>query len=219
MVDDCLAHSQHCTWVQIGHTSQDKTLVGILSVYRQSIFCLCPPGDDPSRKALFDSLLSGCIPVIFHPATLYNQYPWHFLSEEEAVEVSVNIPYPNGKPLKSVIQYLLSIPKEEVLRKQTLIEKLAPKLQYSAPPLVNLKDIHDQTRWDPPFPDAADMILDGISRRLAVTLSGGKDILRKTPEKYYELVERFGEPLYNEKQYRVHQKKLQLKSSAGKSKV
>ena len=27
--------------------------------------------------AVFDSILSGCIPVIFEVATLYNQYPWH----------------------------------------------------------------------------------------------------------------------------------------------
>jgi Exostosin family len=31
--------------------------------YLQSTFCLCPPGDGPTRKGLFDSILFGCIPV------------------------------------------------------------------------------------------------------------------------------------------------------------
>ena len=29
-----------------------------LSIYKKSVFCLCPPGDDPARKAVFDSILS-----------------------------------------------------------------------------------------------------------------------------------------------------------------
>ena len=36
---------------------------------RRSVFCLQPPGDMPSRKSVFDAILSGCIPVLFHPLT------------------------------------------------------------------------------------------------------------------------------------------------------
>lgn len=32
---------------------------------RRSVFCLEPEGDTPFRKSLFDTLLSGCIPVLF----------------------------------------------------------------------------------------------------------------------------------------------------------
>ncbi|KAI3988727.1 hypothetical protein MKX01_001499 [Papaver californicum] len=32
-----------------------------------SEFCLQPPGDSPTRKSVFDSLISGCIPVLFDP--------------------------------------------------------------------------------------------------------------------------------------------------------
>ena len=37
--------------------------------YLDSVFCLAPPGDDPTRRGLIDSLVAGCIPVTFHPNT------------------------------------------------------------------------------------------------------------------------------------------------------
>ncbi|GAA6004436.1 uncharacterized protein JCM10292_007067 [Rhodotorula paludigena] len=40
----------------------------------QSTFCLQPPGDSPTRKGFFDSILLGCIPVIFRRDT-YSRIP------------------------------------------------------------------------------------------------------------------------------------------------
>ena len=76
---------------KINHSSKDTNLADFLTIYRNSVFCLCPPGDDPGRKAVFDAILSGCIPVIFEVATLYNQYPWH-VSEKVALDISVGVP-------------------------------------------------------------------------------------------------------------------------------
>ena len=67
--------AEDCTWLQIAHSSKDTSIGDLLSAYRRAVFCLCPPGDDPGRKAVFDSIVSGCIPVIFHDSTLFNQYP------------------------------------------------------------------------------------------------------------------------------------------------
>ena len=63
-------------------------LVALASAFvpAQVRFCLCPPGDDPARKAVFDAILSGCIPVIFEVATLFNQYPWH-IGEQAALDI------------------------------------------------------------------------------------------------------------------------------------
>mmetsp|Transcript_41376 Transcript_41376/g.79125 ORF Transcript_41376/g.79125 Transcript_41376/m.79125 type:complete len:374 (-) Transcript_41376:44-1165(-) len=36
-------------------------------VYMESEFCFQPPGDNPVRRAFFDSLVAGCVPVIFTP--------------------------------------------------------------------------------------------------------------------------------------------------------
>ena len=50
--------------MKIFHSSTDNRIGGLLSVYKGGTFCLCPPGDDPGRKAVFDSIVSGCIPVV-----------------------------------------------------------------------------------------------------------------------------------------------------------
>lgn len=59
----------------------------IIEVFVESEFCLQPPGDSPTRKSVFDSLISGCIPVLFDPFTAYYQYPWHFPEDSEKYSV------------------------------------------------------------------------------------------------------------------------------------
>jgi xyloglucan galactosyltransferase MUR3 len=175
MVQQCQA-SSHCQWIQLGHSSTDNNIASLLTVYRHAVFCLCPPGDDPARKALFDAILSGCIPVTFELNTLINQYPWH-IGEVTALDISVHIPGNNmkseGKDLMSV---LLAIPADVIRMKQELIAKIAPRLQYAMPPLELLKNRADETSWDPPFPDAVDAILDGLferSHRIKNNMSSG----------------------------------------------
>ena len=46
----------------VGHQLMVKTV----EAYRTAAFSLQPAGDDPARKAILDSLASGCIPVLFH---------------------------------------------------------------------------------------------------------------------------------------------------------
>ena len=58
MTAQCKAHPK-CEWLQIAHSSTDGTISQFVQFYRKSIFCLCPPGDDPGRKALFDIITSG----------------------------------------------------------------------------------------------------------------------------------------------------------------
>lgn len=48
---------------------------------KQSIFCFQPTGDLPTRKGLFDSIVMGCIPVVFHSQTAENMYTWHWSEE------------------------------------------------------------------------------------------------------------------------------------------
>lgn len=60
---------------------------------RRSVFCLQPPGDMPSRKSVFDAILSGCIPVLFHPLTAKYMYEWHWgqaLWEDIAISFDSN---------------------------------------------------------------------------------------------------------------------------------
>ena len=60
---DCAAKKENCR----------KKVV--LSAYLRSQFCLMPTGDTPSRNALFDALVCGCVPIIYHRASF--SFPWH----------------------------------------------------------------------------------------------------------------------------------------------
>lgn len=158
--------STECHWKQIAHTSKDSHIGNYLEVYKQAIFCLCPPGDDPARKAVFDAILSGCIPVIFEKATLYNQYPWH-IGESAALDISVNIPgalVRNGK--LNFMSVLLSIPPEVIRLKQEALARVAPRVQYAVPPIENLLNRSNTTVWDPPFKDGAEIALNGFIARI-----------------------------------------------------
>ena len=166
MTAQCVVRDQ-CYWMKIFHSSTDHRIGDFLSVYRYGTFCLCPPGDDPGRKAVFDSIVSGCIPVVFHESTIFNQYPWH-LGEQLAQDISVFIPgmdVVSGKI--NVMQVLRSIKPEVVRKKQQLLELLAPRIQYAIPPPKMLENRSDATPWDPPFKDAVDVALEGMFDRAA----------------------------------------------------
>lgn len=49
----------------------------LLNLLHRAQFCLIPPGDRYARRATFDAMLAGCIPVFFHNATARLQYMWH----------------------------------------------------------------------------------------------------------------------------------------------
>ncbi|PQQ04785.1 hypothetical protein Pyn_11195 [Prunus yedoensis var. nudiflora] len=56
----------------------------------QASFCLQPPGDTPTRRSTFDSIVAGCIPVFFEESSARAQYRWH-LPEDQFGEFSVFI--------------------------------------------------------------------------------------------------------------------------------
>ena len=117
------AHS--CTGL---HNQTDNLLL-----YQKTVFCLTPPGDSLTRKSLFDSLLSGCIPVVFATATV-NQYFWH-ITAEDVDRVSIYIP---GQSILeqgvNFLDVLRAIPYAKIREMQASIEQLAPTLQYSVVP-------------------------------------------------------------------------------------
>ena len=49
----------------------------LTNLFLSSTFCFQPPGDTPTRKSIFDSLIAGCIPVLFSKSSAYDQYLWH----------------------------------------------------------------------------------------------------------------------------------------------
>ncbi|CAI8589274.1 unnamed protein product [Vicia faba] len=102
----------------------------IIELFVESEFCLQPPGDSPTRKSVFDSLISGCIPVLFDPFTAYYQYPWHlpedydkysvFMDKKEVREMNVNVVEKLGN---------ISLRERENMRRYIVYE-LLPGLVY-----------------------------------------------------------------------------------------
>jgi hypothetical protein len=130
--------------------------------YRSSTFCMQPPGDDPSRKGVMDSILCGCIPVTFHPDTLLTALPLH-LTVAEARGISVYIPEDIAQNKSfNIMQFIEAIPSSVVAKKQQNLAAIGFRLQYSMPPIALLKNRTDETMWDPPFPDGVDWLLDGM---------------------------------------------------------
>lgn len=127
-----------------------------------------------TRKSLFDSLLAGCVPVIFARASL-TQYSWH-LSPSEINEIAVYIPRTAILEHKvNFIDVLRAITPEELSRKQLAIERIASRLQYSVVPSRALpKRINSTlfslnfTPWNSPVHDAADVIIDRLLDRSTI---------------------------------------------------
>ena len=61
-------------WVDTKCTATNSAK--IVGWMQNSVFCLQPPGDTATRKSFFDSVISGCIPVIFEYKSTRITYPF-----------------------------------------------------------------------------------------------------------------------------------------------
>ncbi|KAJ0034221.1 hypothetical protein Pint_25626 [Pistacia integerrima] len=103
-----------------------------MKVFQDSVFCLQPPGDSYTRRSLFDSILVGCIPIFFHPASAYAQYLWYF--PKNYTKYSVFIPMNSLKDRKvGINDTLVGITEEEISSMRNEVIGLIPKLVYGDP--------------------------------------------------------------------------------------
>ncbi|XP_021895287.1 probable xyloglucan galactosyltransferase GT20 [Carica papaya] len=102
----------------------------VMTLFMESEFCLQPPGDSATRKSVFDSLISGCIPVLFNPFTAYYQYPWHLPEDYE--KYSVLIDQDDVRKMKvNVVKRLMNVPlKEREDMRRYIVYELLPGLVY-----------------------------------------------------------------------------------------
>ena len=151
------------------NTNRDAVSVDhIIAAYEKSIYCLCPPGDTPIRRALFDAFLAGCIPVLFRNRQTpfpIDQYNWH-LSTKEIAESFVFLDASNKTLALSnfIDELVVGYSPADVKRRQKAISSVARKMQYSMPPDVRNTGFPNITEilptWDPPFSDAVDVLLE-----------------------------------------------------------
>lgn len=104
----------------------------MIKLFQRSIFCLQPPGDTFTRRSIFDSILAGCIPVLFNPASFYVQYIWHL--PKDFTKYSVLIPEDDVKENKVSIERVLArIPRRRVAAMREQVIRLIPKVIYANP--------------------------------------------------------------------------------------
>ncbi|KAL4558617.1 hypothetical protein LXL04_036818 [Taraxacum kok-saghyz] len=115
----------------------------IMNMFQRSVFCLQPQGDSYTRRSAFDSILAGCIPVFFHPASFYTQYTWHL--PKNYTKYSVFIPEDDVCRNISIEHRLRQIDPETVKLMRKEVINLIPKLIYADPRsrLETVKDAFD----------------------------------------------------------------------------
>ena len=104
--------------------------------YWNGKFCLQPPGDAVSRKAIVDSVLLGCIPVLFHEGQA-RQWPWHWGAWRENASVLVDMRFITTRRMDP-IHALAAIPSARVAHMQATITRHAHVMQYSVVETVKL---------------------------------------------------------------------------------
>ncbi|XP_002987516.2 probable xyloglucan galactosyltransferase GT20 [Selaginella moellendorffii] len=102
-------------------------------LFLASHFCLQPVGDSATRRSVFDSLIAGCIPVLFSQETAYVQYPWHLPAR--LADYSVYVPAEDVKSGTVDIARLLAAisPSRRRRMRRTIVTRIIPRLLYAAP--------------------------------------------------------------------------------------
>ncbi|KAI7989904.1 putative xyloglucan galactosyltransferase GT19 [Camellia lanceoleosa] len=140
-------YSKLCEFVDCSYGICEHDPIRFMRPMLKSSFCLQPPGDTPTRRSTFDSIVAGCIPVFFEDQSAKSQYGWH-LPEEQYGEFSVFIPKEDVvfKGLR-VLDVLMSIPRGEVRRMRDNVLEMMPRVMYrkhgSSLALKNKKDAFD----------------------------------------------------------------------------
>jgi hypothetical protein len=127
-------------------------------LYGLSVFCLHPVGDTPMRRAFYDSIQMGCIPVLQNDMGVR---PWH-LGNDATLDYSGAVVYVGGAELDSraFIQRLLAYSNEQIDTMQAAGRALAFGTSYREPLGANSHaEAHAEGRAD-----ATDVLLTSLAR-------------------------------------------------------
>ncbi|XP_060607445.1 uncharacterized protein LOC132759653 [Ruditapes philippinarum] len=97
----------------------------------KSVFCLQPPGDSPTRKSIYDSILSGCIPVLFTDK-YKTEYPFQHYLDYESFTYTIDEKL-ISRYNKSVIDIVKGISEEKTKYLHDNLLRVSKWFQYSVP--------------------------------------------------------------------------------------
>ncbi|XP_071920086.1 xyloglucan-specific galacturonosyltransferase 1-like [Coffea arabica] len=130
LIEQCTSASNgNCRFLNCGSGACDQP-ESLTELFMESEFCLQPPGDSATRKSVFDSLISGCIPVLFDPFTAYYQYAWHLPEDHEKYSVFIDEDAVRNRQV-NIAERLEKIPiKEREDMRRYIVYDLLPGLLY-----------------------------------------------------------------------------------------
>ena len=108
------------------------------------------PGDSLTRRGFFDSVLLGCIPVLFERG-VYLPFGSPIIDLEEfaiilSEEDALAPPTTSGESV--VVQKLRQLSEHDIQWRQAALSNLATRLQYSIPTKSSVEDIPRQLAGD-----------------------------------------------------------------------
>jgi hypothetical protein len=144
IVKQCTMRPTDCVVQSLSSHSSNAQVV--MDTYLQSVFCLSPGGDFPTRKGFLDAMLSGCIPVTFELEAAQYQWRYHWGSTSTAVDCTIYIPRDKFmRAPKETIDKLVALSKNYtfVMEKLQCIERISHRFQYRISGLKMQRDAFD----------------------------------------------------------------------------
>ncbi|CAN6856605.1 unnamed protein product [Brassica oleracea] len=132
LIDQCTSSPDQCRFLNCTSGGCDKS-ESVIELFQDSEFCLQPPGDSPTRKSVFDSLVAGCIPVIFDPYTAYYQYTWHLPEDHRTYSVYINKEDLKAKKVNVINELMAMSLREREDMRSYIVHELLPGLVYGDP--------------------------------------------------------------------------------------
>ncbi|CAH2080166.1 unnamed protein product [Thlaspi arvense] len=129
LIEQCISSDEQCRFLSCTNGSC-KNPENVIELFQDSEFCLQPPGDSATRRSVFDSLISGCIPVIFNPYTAYYQYAWHLPEDHRRYSVYISEEDVKANRVNVVEKLKAKTLKEKEDMRSYIIHQLLPGLVY-----------------------------------------------------------------------------------------
>lgn len=153
LLNYCYNESDSCRVVDCAVTPCNNGSSVPLEAFLSSDFCLQPKGDSYTRKAVFDCMAAGSIPVFFWNRTAYDQCQWFLPGEPQSY--SVFIDHEEVRKGKSIRKVLEAYSKEEVKKMREKVIETIPNIVYARPRME-----------EEPFTDAFDIAVDGVMEKI-----------------------------------------------------
>jgi len=152
----CVSASTNCSRLDCASIKCSHNPEPIYESLLHADFCLQPRGDTATRRSTIDSIVSGCIPVLFHKDTAETQYTWHLPPDLDSY--AVFIPEDcimNGTCI--VKDILMQIPPSQVHKMREKLISMIPNVVYRHPSTSSLS----QT-----MTDAFDLAIEGMRSKV-----------------------------------------------------